>query len=173
MDNNETEVSKDETEIENRTALQTPTQNQCQMCNHSTIKALKHLISGINGEVTLIAQLAFQYFLTNGNNNTLSNTINKTLKNKYSVLNEFSALVIDFGGVPKFTNGQGMYWGARSVDYQLSPDRFVQNNIRLLERQIREYNKAINYVNNEQITTFLTAQISNNKELIEELKNIQ
>ena len=140
-------------------------------CDGHIVKLLRHLISGVNGELTLLAQLTFQHFLTSDNDKKLDALINEIIKNKYKVLNEFSLKVLEFGGIPKFVNGQGMYWGAKSVDYQLSPDRFVQNNIRLLERQIREYNKAINQINDEPLITLLNDQIENNNRLIALIKS--
>lgn len=143
------------------------TQNRI-CCNLKYVRLLRHLLSGRDGELTAIGQLFYGSMIFN-NDNKLSSTLNQMSISNLANANRLGENIINFGGTPRFTNGQGAFWSARAINYAIVRNLYIDNTIKLLERIVREYNKAINRVTDEQLRVVLQNIVNQHQSNIQTL----
>ena len=135
-------------------------------CDCRTIRILKNLLSGRFGELTGIHSYLFQNIISNGINQNLANALNNLSLEELLHANLLGNAILNFGGTPRFSNGQGTFWSGRNVNYQTDQNSFIRSNISREERSIRDYEDAIARVNNESLRQLLREIIEDKRQHI-------
>ena len=111
-----------------------------------TVKTLKRLISGRCGLLTLAHTYLFQSIITKTQNPNLSATLFSLAQNSLTDTSTISSLILSFGGLPTFTNGQGAPFSTKNVCYNTNQTQFITCNIQKercillqLERAIQQH----------------------------------
>ena len=146
--------------IEQPTVPQTDNNFNSVVCDLKTVKILKRLLSGRISEQTLFNTYLFQ-FLLNENNLELKNAILSLYEQKQKNINLLADAIISFGGVPRFTNGQGNFWSARYVNYITNSRYYISNNIDKERLLIREYQRAKSKTTNQTLINLYNQLINN------------
>lgn len=136
-----------------------------------TVKCLKLLIGSRFSELTQLNQFIFQSILIKEQNPNLYNSLRNIILENVSHLEILGDAVIKFGGRLKFSNGQGTPWSSRYLNYETNQNIFLNNNIRLLELNISNYEKAINCVRNDSLKNILRKIIEDKRRHINIFRN--
>lgn len=139
-------------------------------CN-CTVKYLKFLIGSRFGELTVLNQFIFQSILIKEQNFNLYNSLRNIILETISHLEFLGDAVIKFGGRLKFSNGQGVPWTARYLNYETNQNVFINYGINLIEKNISNYNRTISCVNNESLKNALRKIIEDKNKQILVLKS--
>lgn len=120
-------------------------------CDCPTLRILRSLFSGRFGEMTTFNTLLFQRLISDRFNPALATALREIALEDFLHMELLGNAIISFGGVPRFTNGQGGFWSARNINYNTNVNDFLRYNILGKERSIREYERAISRVTNESL----------------------
>ena len=140
-------------------------------CDYRTVRLLRHLLSGRDGELTNIGALFYGYMLFRDDDN-FSSTLRRMAMNNMNQAYSLGENMMLFGGTPRFTNGQGAFWSTRAINYATNRGLYINNTIRLMQRVIREYNRAINRTMDPSLQNFFRNIISEHERDIETLRNL-
>ena len=165
---NDTKILKDDNYVE--PIPQTPTPNNPQnnqpinnvinnllfglsgtSCDYRTVKVLKNLMSSIISEMTAVNTYVYQHQIANLTNTELGQALNLIAKDEMKHLEMLSYAIVQFGGRPKYTNANNVFWNARYVDYSINIPDFLQNDIKAERQAILNYEKAIAKVSNQSL----------------------
>ena len=124
-------------------------------CDCGVVRLLKGLVGGRFGELTLFNTLLFQRMLSQNSNEKLFNALSEIEQEDLKHIELLSNAITNFGGVPRFTNGQGSSWSARNVNYETNFNNFLRDNINFKERAIKEYERVITRIVNESLKELL------------------
>ena len=138
-----------------------------------TVRLLKYLLGSRISELTLVNQFLFQSIIIRQSNTNLYNTLINFIEETNSHIDVLSNAILKFGGNLKFSNGQGTPWSARYLLYKTNVNDFLNYNIKLLEKVINNYKKAINCINNESLKQILNQIIEDKNNQIIIFKNIR
>lgn len=143
--------------------------NGSMMKNKRTIQILRNLLAGRNGTVTNILELSYQKVLEESLSKKLMQIINEEFEH-YEIL---SKLILSLSAKSYLENGKGIPWSSRYINYTSDPIYFLGNNIKQTERNIQDYEYAINSINDENIKQELTKILENKKEHLETFIKLQ
>lgn len=129
-------------------------------CDCRTVRLLKNLLSGRYGSLTGINSYLFQNILSDGINSNLANDLKNLSLEELLHATLLGNAIQSFGGIPRFSNGQGSFWSARNVNYLTDQNTFIRNNIAREERIIRDYQQAISKITNQSLIALLNEIIS-------------
>lgn len=142
-------------------------------CEISTVRILRGLLAGQDGEMSAINTYVFQGLITNNPSSNIAQTLRNIAEDEMRHMELLGSAIVSFNGVPRYTNGQGNFWSARNVNYALNPSAFIADNIRAEEKAIRNYERAITRVRNESLITLLREIIEDERRHIELLRGLQ
>lgn len=136
-------------------------------CDYRTVKILKNLMSSIVSELTAINTYTYQHQIARLSNIELSTALNKIAKDEMEHLQMLSYAIVQFGGRPKYTNANNVFWNARYVDYSIVTSDFLQTDIKNEQIAIANYEKAIQKVTNQSLKNMFTNIIADERRHIE------
>lgn len=123
------------------------------MPNRADVRQLKMLTSGRNGALTDFLTLYYQSFILKDNYTDIARQLgdigNVGLKH-YKLLSE---AIVDFGGNPNLSNGQGDMWTGRNISTEKDIKRILRDNIRMKERNITTYKRAAGETQNTSLAS--------------------
>lgn len=141
-------------------------------CDCRTIRLLKNLIAGRYGELTALHTYLFQNIILGNSNPNLTTALNNILLDEVLHTKLLGNAILSFGGVPRFSNGQGNFWSARNVNYSTNTSDFINSNISLLQRQINDYRQAISKISNQSLISLLNEIIEDKNKHIKILQGL-
>lgn len=124
-------------------------------CDCKVVRILKNLLSGRYGSLTGLHSYLFQNILSNNTNQNLKNALNALSLEELLHAQLLGNAIQSFGGVPRFSNGQGSFWNARNVNYITDVPQFIRANIAREQRIIQEYQSAVSKITNESLKLLL------------------
>lgn len=139
-------------------------------CDCKTVRILKRLLSGRYGSLTGINSYLFQNIISSQINNNLAKTLNELSLEELLHASLIGNAIQSFGGMPRFSNGQGTFWSARNVNYETNQNQFIRNNILREECAIKELEQAILQVSNQSLISLLKEIILDKQSHITKLK---
>ena len=162
MDDNQKIIipSYQQEDIKTYTTITYATNNVC------TVRLLKNLMSGRFGELGAINTYIFQHLILNNENINLKKDLDFIAMEEMKHLELLGNAIISFGGIPKYTNGQGQPWSARFVNYETDIKSFLNQNIKGEEMAIRNYEFVMNKVANQSLKTLLQEIVDDEKQHI-------
>ena len=140
-------------------------------CDCRTVRLLKNLLSGRFGELTGIHTYLYQNLISNGTNQNLANALNELSLEELLHANLLGNAIVNFGGNPRFSNGQGTFWSGRNINYETNQNTFLRNNILREQRAIQNYQDAINRITNQSLKQLLGEIIADKNRHIQVLQS--
>lgn len=140
--------------------------------NCKTVKVLKHLYASNKSELNLLHTYLFQSFVTKDINSQLFNTFTEFYLSSLNNLKLLADAIISFGGIPKFTNSQGLYFSTKFINYTTNTQRMLNNDIVLLKDIIKSYKNAIKCVNNQSLKNLLNNILESHNNQLKILESI-
>lgn len=156
---------KDITPISRR--LYTPITNADTNCQ--TVRILKRLLSGKDGEISGIFTYFYQHLITNTQNPNLARALEEISIEEMLHAELLGKTIIAFGGNPRFSS-DGMFWSTRRVNYNTNQNQFLKGNILAEENAILAYQNAISRITNQSLKQLLGEIIEDERKHIEILK---
>lgn len=135
--------------------------------NVKTVRVLKNLMSGYESELRAVLQYFFQSSLINKIQGEISDLLEEIAIVEMMHLEMLSHAIVDFGGEPRYDNGQGYYFNTEAVNYTTKLKDALEVNIKGEETAIRDYTNAINMVDNESLKNLFKRIIEDEKLHIE------
>ncbi len=119
--------------------------------DRSTVAILKTLATSRSSELSAILTYIFQ-----------STVADKTMEEVASIIEEISIVemmhldmlmhaIVDFGGVPRYEDGQGLPFNSNSLNYTTKLREMLDNNIASENLAIEGYREAIGLVKNDSL----------------------
>ncbi|MDD4111267.1 MAG: ferritin family protein [Clostridia bacterium] len=121
------------------------------MPNRTDVKQLKMLATGRNGELTAILTYLYQYYIFNEDYPEIANSLEQISIIEMKHYELISKAIVEFGGDPNLTNGQGDIWTGRNVDTEKNIKRALLNNIKGEEDAIMDYTRAAKETTNQSL----------------------
>jgi len=121
------------------------------MPNRVDVKQLKMLTTGRNGELTAVLTYLYQHYILNEMNPDLAKDLEQISLVEMEHYELLSEAIVDFGGDPNLTNGQGDIWTGRNIDTTKEVKRMLKNDIKSEKMAIADYNRAAKDTRNESL----------------------
>jgi bacterioferritin len=122
------------------------------MPNRDDVKQLKMLTTGRNGELTAVLTYLYQHYILNESYSELSKALEQISLVEMTHYELLSEAIVDFGGDPNLTNGQGDIWTGRNIDTTKEVKKMLKNDIKSEEMAIVDYNRASKNTRNESLS---------------------
>lgn len=142
--------------------------------NMKTVKVLKNLMSGYDGELRAILQYFYQSSICNKIQPEISDIFEEISIVEMYHLELLSHAIVDFGGEPMYDDAQGYFFNTEAVAYSTKLRDILDINIKGEENAIRDYTNAINMVENQSLKNLFKRIIEDEKihlEVFTYLKN--
>ncbi len=133
-----------------------------------TISLLADLLSGKDGELTAIMQYFFQEVMTS--DAELKEVLRKIKHDEMEHAKLLADAMVAFGGVPYLCNQFNKFFTTEYLDYAMSERQFLMSDIRGEEKAIKDYQDAIDQVDNESLKQLLTEIQDDEKEHLKMLR---
>lgn len=133
-----------------------------------TISLLANLLSGKDGELSSIMLYFFQEVMTS--DMELKKVLAQIKHDEMVHAKLLADAIVDFGGVPYLCNSQNKFFTTEYVDYALNEKQFLLVDILNEELAIKNYQQAIDQVENESLKTLLTEIQDDEKQHLKLLK---
>lgn len=128
-----------------------------------TVGILKNLMSSQDGELRGVLQYFYQSSVGNNIQSEIANILEEISIVEMMHMEQLSHAIVDFGGDPKYDNSQGQFFNTGVVNYTQKLREALEQNIRLEEGAIRNYNNAINMVENQSLKNLFRRIIEDEK----------
>ena len=135
-----------------------------------TVNALKNLVSGKCGFLTLAHTYLFQSIITKNQNPNLSSTFFSLAQNSLIDVATISNTILSFGGLPTFTNGQRLPFTTKNICYNVTPNQFIACNIQKERCLLEQLEKTKSQF--PTLTAILNPIISNRQNNINSLEKL-
>lgn len=133
-----------------------------------TISILADLLSGRDGELSSIMLYFFQEVMTS--DMELKKVLAQIKHDEMLHAKLLADAIVDFGGVPYLCNSQNKFFNTEYVDYALNEKQFLLVDIMSEEIAIKNYQQAIDQVENESLKKLLSEIQDDEKEHLKLLK---
>lgn len=139
----------------------------------NTVAILKSLATSNTGELEAVLQYTYQYVTVNNFNYEIADILEEISIVEMMHLDMLMHAIVDFGGLPKYEDGQGKTYNASNINYTLRLREMLENNIRGEEFAINQYTRAINLVSNKSLKELFRRIIEDERRHIEVFKTIR
>ena len=143
---------------------------QCSRVNKN--KILKRLAAGRCGEFTAVNTYFYQYLVLKNLYPEIAEALRQISIVEMMHYEMLSEAIVDFGGDPTLTDGQGNVWTGRNVNRERDVRRILQDNIRAEENGIRRLELAASRVSNISLSELLLRIVEDEKNHILVLNNL-
>lgn len=133
-----------------------------------TINLLADLLSGKDGEICAIMQYFYQIAMTD--DKELKRLLEEINYDEMKHAKLIADAIVQFGGIPYLCNQFNKFFTTEYIDYAMNEREFLITDIRDEEKSIKQYEKAIVLVENENLKTLL-GEIMEDEKL--HLKNLR
>ena len=123
--------------------------------DNKTVGILKDLISDRGGELFATLMYSFQQFVCKEKAQQISKIIEEISIVEMKHMELLSNAMIQFGGVPVFTNERGEYFNANYVNYTTNLYEILTTDIKAEKGAVEAYTQAANMVTNESLKNLL------------------
>ena len=138
-----------------------------------TVAILKNLASSRMGELNGVLQYIYQ-----------SVVADKVMEDVASVFEEIGIVemmhldmlmhaIVDFGGVPKYEDGQGNIFNVSNINYSIKLKDMLENNILEEKQAIEAYRQAISKIKNQSLKKLLERIIEDEQRHLDIFKKIR
>ncbi len=131
--------------------------------NAKTVRVIKNLMSGYDGELRAVLQYFYQSSLCNKIQPEISKILEEISVAEMMHMELLSHAIVDFGGTPMYDNAQGYFFNTEVVAYQTKLKDILDINIKSEEIAIRDYTNAINMVENQSLKNLFKRIIEDEK----------
>lgn len=142
------------------------------MPNRADVKQLKMLATGRNGELTAILTYLYQHYIFKEDYPDIADSFEQISIVEMQHYELISEAIVDFGGDPNLTNGQGDIWTGRNVNTEKNIKRAILDDIKSEEDAIMDYTRASKETNNESLAALYLRIAEDEAQHIIVLKNI-
>ena len=118
-----------------------------------TISLLADLLSGKDGELSAIMLYFFQEVMTS--DMELKKVLGRIKHDEMTHAKLLADAIVDFGGVPFLCNSHNKFFTTEYVDYALNEKQFLLVDIMEEEIAIKNYQQAIDQVENQSLKKLL------------------
>ncbi len=137
-----------------------------------TVSILKNLISR-PGELGAVLQYIYQSVVADKTMEEIGGIIEEIGIVEMIHLDLLMHAVTDFGGVPKYEDGQGNYFNTNCINYTTKLKEMLDNNIRAENMAINSYREAIKRVKNESLKNLFSRIIEDEEQHIKVFQYIR
>ena len=127
------------------------------------VRILKRLTAGRCGEFTAVNTYLYQYLILRRNYPEIAQALREISLVEMMHYEMLSEAVVDFGGDPNLTDGQGNVWTGRNINRERDVRRLLLDDIRSEENGIRRLENAASRVNNVSLSELLLRIIEDEK----------
>lgn len=138
-----------------------------------TIRILKNLMSGSEGELKGVLQYFYQSSICKNVDKEISNILEEISIVEMLHLSLLSHAIVDFGGEPRYENSAGQFFNTNTVNYSTKLRDILDKNIIGEERAIESYSQAIENVDNYSLKELLRRIMEDEKLHIKILNNLR
>ena len=131
--------------------------------NAKTVRVIKNLMSGYDSELKAVLQYFYQSSLSYKIQPEISKIFEEISVAEMKHMELLSRAIVDFGGDPKYDNGQGYFFNTEAVAYATKLKDILDINIKQEEMAIRDYTNAINMVENQSLKNLFKRIIEDEK----------
>jgi len=121
---------------------------------------LQNLYMSNNGEVYSYLQLCYQSFLLAPFGESLGALFEKIANEDFLHIKILAQQIVAFGGNPVFANTQGIWLGARAINYSKNAKSMLIADIELKEKLIIDYKTAFLKIEDKNLKTLLKSIIT-------------
>lgn len=133
-----------------------------------TISLIADLLSSSDGELNAIMQYFFQEVMTS--DEELKSLLTEIKHDEMHHAKLLAEAMISFGGVPYLCNQFNKFYTTEYVDYALNERQFLMSDIKDEEKSIKNYQHAIDFVDNQSLKQLLTEILEDEKEHLTKLR---
>lgn len=142
------------------------------MPNRADVKQLKMLATGRNGELTAVLTYLYQHYIFKEDYPDITEELEQISIIEMDHYGLLSDAIVEFGGDPNLTNGQGDIWTGRNVNTEKNIKRAILDNIKAEEDAIIDYTRAAKETSNESLAALYLRIAEDEAQHIIILKNI-
>ncbi len=122
----------------------------------TTVNILKNLYASCGSETTAILQYIYQSYLVEPKEKEIADILSKIALTEMHHHQELGKAIVMLGGVPFYTNSQGVPFSARCIYDGVNLKQMLLANINAESLSIQSYNNAISKINNQSIKQLLS-----------------
>ena len=141
-------------------------------CDIRTVRILRSVLSGRDGLLTNLGQTWYGVNLWQNSDLNFASTLSSQYNRLVTEINNVAQRIIQNGGTPRLSNGDGMFWSARAINYATNKSLYINNLIRLNQRTIRLINRLILRSHDTELNSFMQSLISSHTSFIDELRRL-
>ena len=127
------------------------------------VRALKKLTAGRCGEFTAVNTYFYQYLILKNSYPEIANALREIALVELSHFEILSEAIVDFGGDPTLSDGQGNVWTGRNINTQKDVKKLLLDNIRAEENGVKRLETVASKVNNVSLSELLLRIIEDEK----------
>lgn len=116
------------------------------------VKRLKSLATGRDGELTMILTYLYQHYILENEYPLISKTLEEIALVEMEHYERLSGAIVDFGGNPNLTDGQGNIWTGRNISTVKNVKKVLENNLKGERNAVKEYTHAARETNNRSLS---------------------
>ncbi len=139
----------------------------------TTVNILKNLASSRAGELTGILQYIYQSVIADKTNAEIAEIFEEIGIVEMMHLDMLMHAISEFGGVPKYEDSQGNFYNTTNINYTMKLRDMLDNNIRIENIAIENYQMAISRVKNQSLKDLFARIIEDEKRHVEIFKTIR
>ena len=141
--------------------------------DYDTVVILKNLASGRSGELKAVLQYVYQSVIADKTNNDIASIFEEIGIVEMMHLDMLMHAITDFGGNPKYEDGQGNMFNTGCINYSIKLKDMLDENIKAEQVAIEQYTMAISRLSNESLKRLLSRIIEDEIRHIEIFKTIR
>ena len=138
-----------------------------------TVNILKNLATSRHGELTAILQYTYQSVVADKFMDNISDILEEISIVEMMHLEMLMHAIVDFGGQPKYEDGQGQVFNSLNINYSMKLKEMLDNNINAEMMAIEQYRHAIDMVSNASLKNLFARIIEDENRHIEVFKEIR
>lgn len=144
---------------------------ECIKANNKFINLLFDTYAGMDGELTAILQYTYESIMFN--NEEISKIVRQISIMEMHHLAILGKMLKKLGRPPVYKSGNEISWNAKNINYVMrNVEEVMKNNIQSEQQAIKNYEKLIEYTNDENIKKLIERIILDEKSHIEVFKAI-
>ena len=138
-----------------------------------TVAVLKNLAMSRYSELSAILQYTYQSSIADKTREDIAGILEEISIVEMMHLDMLMHAIVDFGGVPKYEDGQGQTFNTSGVNYNLKLKEMLDINIEGERQAINAYKQAIDIVHNNSLKELFARIIEDETRHIEVFKTIR
>lgn len=137
------------------------------------VNILKNLATSKTGELGGVLQYIYQSVVSDRINPEIAKIFEEISIVEMTHLDMLMHAIVDFGGIPKYEDGQGNIFNTSQINYTLKLKDMLEGNIADETMAIRDYTQAINSVTNQSLKDLLSRILEDEKLHLDVFKYIR